>query len=68
MDYHKIFNDARSKFSKYEGRATQDCHPMDSFDWWIAQEAWNVAIEAAVKVAEQEGYFNGGETIRKLKK
>lgn len=31
-------------------------------------EGWNAAIEAAAKVAEHEGYFNGVEAIRKLKK
>lgn len=34
----------------------------------IRKEAWNEAIEAAAKVAEHEGYFNGGPEIRKLKK
>lgn len=67
MNYEQIFKTARDKFSKYEGRATQDCHPMDNFDWWIAQEAWNAAIEYIIPFATAN-YHITAEELRRHKK
>lgn len=59
FDYNKLFNNARVKFLGYKGHATQDMRAEDSFDWWIASEAYALGYQVGEYADKRDVYRQG---------